>query len=277
GRGLSAGVYNTGPGIGGILVLAATNSIVVPATGHWRYSFLVYGVVALAATAVWWFLARDRPAATSPAREDASTIQQGEPSPSALETLKTLIRIRNMRIILPLAFAAFFLNHGLSHWLPTVFTDQGISAANAGLLATIPGAVGIPMLITVPYLISHGLRGRALVVLMAVSALATLGIATLGGPSLILVLVLSGMSRQTVMPILTLALMETPGVGRRHMGAAGGMFFTVAEIGGFTGPLFVGLLRDLTDTLTSGLVLLTAVSGALSLSALFIAEGRRER
>ncbi|MFQ5873669.1 MAG: CynX/NimT family MFS transporter [Dehalococcoidia bacterium] len=275
-RGLGTGIYNSGPGVGAILVLAATNSVVVPLTGHWRLSFLVYGVAALIATAIWWLLARDRPAADPPS-EASPAAPQVEAAPSAIETFKSLLHVGNVRIVLLLAFAAFFLSHGLTQWLPTVFIDQGISPSNAGLLAAVPRIVGIPALLILPYRLHHGLRGRALVVLMIVSAVATLGIATLGGPALVGSLVVSGVARQMVVPMLTLVLMETPGVGRRHIGAAGGMFFAVAEIGGFTGPLFVGLLRDLTNTLTSGLVLLVVVSGTLAITAFFITEGHRER
>ena len=69
------------------------------------------------------------------------------------------------------------------------------------------------------------------------------------------ILLVSGVSNTAALPVMTLVLMETPGVGRRHIGAAAGIFFTVAQVGGFTGPLFLGLLRDLTGTLTSGLVI----------------------
>jgi len=45
-----------------------------------------------------------------------------------------------------------------------------------------------------------------------------------------------------------LILMDTPEVGERHMGLAGGIFFCIAEIGGFTGPLVMGTLADLTGS-----------------------------
>ena len=276
GRGMGAGIYNAGPAIGGFLVLALTNSVVVPLTGHWRLSFVAYGAVALIATAVWWLLARDAPQG-NPARPAASYRTESEAEPSAIETFKLLLKTRNVQIVLLLAFASFFLNHGLTQWLPTVFTDRGMSDARAGYLAAIPMLVGIPGLLSIPYLLHHGLRGKGLVVLMMTSALAILGLFSLGGPALIGTLVVSGVSNTAIMPVMTLVLMETPGVGRRHIGAAAGIFFTFAEVGGFTGPLFLGLLRDLTDTLTSGLVMLAVVSGIASLAAFLIIEGRQER
>jgi MFS-type transporter involved in bile tolerance (Atg22 family) len=51
-----------------------------------------------------------------------------------------------------------------------------------------------------------------------------------------------------------LILMDTPEVSSRYMGAAGGMFFAVAEIGGFAGPLLMGALVDLTGGFNTGII-----------------------
>jgi cyanate permease len=52
--------------------------------------------------------------------------------------------------------------------------------------------------------------------------------------------------------------MDDPDVGSENMGIAGGMFFSFAEIGGFTGPLLTGLLVDATGTFVSGAACLAA-------------------
>ena len=67
---------------------------------------------------------------------------------------------------------------------------------------------------------------------MLTSALTVLGLFSLDGPALIGVLVVTGLSTAPALPVMTLVLMETPGVGRRHIGAAAGIFFTVAQVGG---------------------------------------------
>ena len=47
-RGTAIGIYSTGPWIGGMVSLAATNSVVMPLTHHsWRMTFLWYGVMSL--------------------------------------------------------------------------------------------------------------------------------------------------------------------------------------------------------------------------------------
>jgi CP family cyanate transporter-like MFS transporter len=65
-------------------------------------------------------------------------------------------------------------------------------------------------------------------------------------------------SRGAMRPVLVLVLIETREVGSRNAGSAGGLFFSVAEIGGFLGPLTVGYLFDASGDFSAGLHLLTA-------------------
>ena len=146
---------------------------------------------------------------------------------------------------------------------PGIPTSIGIAARYPARASLIPRSVK-----TVG---SHWVRP------LLTSALAILGLFSLNGLALVGILVVSGVSNTAALPVMTLVLMETPGVGRRHIGAAAGLFFTVAQVGGFTGPLFLGLLRDLTGTLTSGLVMLTVVSGVVSMAAFLIIEKRQEQ
>ena len=56
------------------------------------------------------------------------------------------------------------------------------------------------------------------------------------------------------------------------MGAAAGLFFAAAEVGGFIGPLLLGFLRDATGSLGSGVFLLAAVTAAMVLLMPFVKE-----
>ena len=76
------------------------------------------------------------------------------------------------------------------------------------------------------------------------------------------------------MPVLTLILMETRGVGAVRMGAAGGLFFAAAEIGGFGGPFLLGIIRDTAGLLEPGVVFLAALSAVLVFSLPLIRERR---
>jgi hypothetical protein len=104
--------------------------------------------------------------------------------------------------------------------------------------------------------------------MLAVSAAATATIALGSGPVLLGALVVQGFVRNSVTPFLMLLMMESPAVGAAAMGAAGGLFFTVGEIGGFSGPSAMGLIFDLTGGFTLGLWALAAVLLAMAISCL---------
>ena len=97
------------------------------------------------------------------------------------------------------------------------------------------------------------------------AGIATLLIPQPPGPLLASGLILQGITRGSMMTIAILILVETPEVGARHAGAAGGLFFSAAEIGGVLGPLTVGYLADVTDGFGAALQLLTGICAALML------------
>jgi hypothetical protein len=65
------------------------------------------------------------------------------------------------------------------------------------------------------------------------------------------------------MAVAMLVLMDTREVGRHDVGAAGGLFFSSAEIGGVLGPIAVGTLHDWTGGFGGALHLLTVLCVAL--------------
>ena len=56
------------------------------------------------------------------------------------------------------------------------------------------------------------------------------------------------------------------------MGSAGGLYFCVAEIGGFTGPLAMGVWWLLTGTFATGAVFLAAAALAISLVTVLLRD-----
>jgi fucose permease len=81
-------------------------------------------------------------------------------------------------------------------------------------------------------------------------------------------LALFGVLIAPFVPILTLILMDSPEVGSDYMGAAGGLFFCVAEIGGVMGPLIMGAVVDLTGTFLAGTVFFALLCVAISVLTL---------
>ena len=84
-----------------------------------------------------------------------------------------------------------------------------------------------------------------------------------GTPALVVAMILQGIGRGSLIAVLILVLMETRGVDPRNTGAAVGLFFSAAEIGGVLGPLAIGAASDLTGGFDAGLWLLGAVSVAV--------------
>ena len=94
----------------------------------------------------------------------------------------------------------------------------------------------------------------------------------LSGVALLIGLATLGFISSPFMSLLLLILMDSHGVETRHMGSAGGMFFCVAEIGGFAGPFLMGILVDLTGSFMTGAVFLTILCIAIAALTCFLTD-----
>lgn len=248
GRGTAMGVYTTGSWVGGLAALALTNSLVMPLVDQsWRLAFVVYGTTAFGVALQWFLLARG----------DGSAEHQA--SVRIIEIFGQLIKIKNVRILLAMGLLSFAINHGFSSWLPRILENNGMSAAEAGWAAALAIATGIPSILILPSVVPQRLRGRIIAIFAVLTAIGLILVIKIAGLALYLVLAVLGFVNAPFMAVLLLVLMDTPGVETRHMGSAGGMFFCVAEIGGFTGPLIMGILVDVTGTFMAGAVFLAVL------------------
>jgi cyanate permease len=251
-RGTAVGIYTTGPRIGGVLALSLTNSVVMPLTGNdWRVTFVCYGVLTFGFGLLWWFLARD----TKPTIAEEGT--------GMMEVFKRLIRIRNVQIVLAMVLLAFATSHGFSDWLPNILEASGMSSTGAGFGASLPLVASIPAVIVIPRLIPSHLRGRFLAFFALLTIVTLLLVVSASGTLLLVGLTIFGIANSLVSPLLILILMDAPEVGSRYMGAAGGMFFCAGETGGFTGPLIMGTLVDITGSFLPGALFLVGLNLAI--------------
>jgi sugar phosphate permease len=239
-RGTAVALYTTAPSVGGLLALSLTNSIVMPMTGYsWRLTFVYYGLVTFAAAVVWFLLARDT-------RQYASGNRIGG------GVFGRLIRMRKVQLIVLMGLFNFITSHGMLNWLPNILETKGLPPTIAGYASSIPLAVGIPGVLLIPRLIPPARRQSVIALLATIALPSALLIIMASGGLFILGLVMFGVSVSTIMPLLVLILMDDPDIGAKYMGSAGGLFFCVAEVGGFTGPLIVGALVDMTGTFLAG-------------------------
>ncbi|MBW2092772.1 MAG: MFS transporter [Deltaproteobacteria bacterium] len=252
-RSTAVGIYMVGPGIGGFLALALTNSLVMPLTGYsWRLTFVCYGVLAMVIGVFWWLLAQDTQAV------------QAEGKINFGEVFGSLIKVRNVQILLVMALFSFAIGHGFSSWLPKILEIRGLSASDAGFTASISFVTSIPAVLLVPRLVPSRLRGRIIALFALWTLINIFVIVNTSGVFLIAGLLLLGVSASCFMPLMILILMDSPEIDTQYMGSAGGIFFCVAEIGGFAGPFFMGVLVDATGTFLMGALFLGILCVAMS-------------
>ena len=239
-RGTAVGIYTTGPWIGGMFSLAATNSVVMPLTDYsWRLTFASYGLMTLLFAGLWWGLARE---AESASKTDRFRI---------LPMLADLFKIRAVRLILLSGLFSFGIMHGYFAWLPKILENAGMSPAKAGVASALPFLSSIPAALIFPRIVPSHLRSRAIGLLAFLAGFSIFWVVILQW-QVIAGLLLFGLSGPCLMPLLVLSLMDTPEVASNYLGSATGVFFCVAEVGGFLGPFMVGYLLDISGTFSSG-------------------------
>ena len=258
-RGFAMGVYITGPALGNMLALILTNSVLMPLTGgNWRQVLLIYAGFILA-TGIAWFLLGSHPINRVVERAG----RHRETIAGQMAVFATLLRLPSIQVILAMSIGAFFLHHALGNWLPEMLRTGGMAPDAAGMWAAVPTAIGIVGALMIPRLATPPRRFPILFGLTLCAGAGALMLLVAGTPALVVAMVLQGIGRGSLIAVLILVLMETRGVDPRNTGAAVGLFFSAAEIGGVLGPLAIGAASDLTGGFDAGLWLLGAVSVAV--------------
>ncbi len=268
-HGLAMGIYTTGPVVGGIVALSLTNSLVMPVLDHeWRAVLQLYAGITLAVALIWFAVGRNE------GRSDGGGVERQDAS--QLAVFARLLRLRVVQLTLLMGIGIFFFNHALNNWLPEILRAGGMDAVRAGHWAAIPTAVGIIGALTIPRLATGSRRLGIMVVLALCAGLATLLIPA-SGWVLALGLILQGIARGAMMAVALMILMGAREIGPRLMGAAGGLFFTAAEIGGVLGPLTVGWLAERSGGFAAPLWMLFGDCVILILLAVVAARRRSDK
>ncbi|MEM7190021.1 MAG: MFS transporter [Pseudomonadota bacterium] len=256
-RGMAMGVYMTGPALGGIVAFSTANAVLVPLTGSWRGAMYLLGGAVLACGVVWWLISRHPEARARDGKVG------GMSKAESLRAFAEIASLRTVQIVLLMAIGIFIINHGLNNWLPEILRAKGMTAVEAGYWASIPTLVGVIGALTIPRFATPERRVPIMLALFILALVATLLLQLLPGTGLVAGLMMQGIARSSMMTVAILLLMEAPGVPPERAGMAGGMFFTVAEVGGVLGPLSIGVVSDASGGFEAPLWMLTGVAVVL--------------
>jgi len=252
---LGTALYTTGLSLGA----AGSAAIAIPladALGGWRGTLLAFSLFALAAASAWTALSRP---SEIPHRHTPRL-------PFRSPTGWLLVAIFSLTEI------TFY---GINAWLPATFTEHGWSSSSAGNLLTVLNAVTVP--VSLMMALRGDRRGSRRSWLMSGAAVQLAGIlgvllAPSGGWAWAAVLgVANGLLFPSVM-MMPLDVADSPAdVGAMSALMLGGGFTLSA-----TGPVLLGLIRDLTTSFTLAMTVIAVITGLLLVIFLLIwQEGLR--
>lgn len=252
-RGIASGIYYTGVSSGTAFSLGATNSIILPFMGTWKNCFFLYGFVGLVITIIWIRFARSRPEYSSAERTGGNR--------KTWKTMVELLRHRNILLTVIVGSTTFITVHSLNNWLPKILESQMFTAVMAGYIAAIFSLFRILGSLIIPRLsYSIGSRKISVSVILIMTASSVFFIASAFETLLWLGIITIGFCMGALTPILLTILMDMPEVGSKYMGSAGGLFFSIGEVGGIIGPVLIGFLKDLTGSFFPGLFMLAFIA-----------------
>ena len=254
--GRPSAIYLIGASAGSALVFAVGRPVLGPWLGGWRPLFFWSGVVAVGYGLCWllvtWRVDIDgRMAAT-----DSFSLE------SVVNDLRLVLSHRELRLVVVIGTMYLLLHHGLQGWLPTVLESRGFSAAVAGQATSLLIGAYVIGVLVVPTLADRFTARR--LALMSCGTIAFLGVVGMivgGVGGAVVGILLAGFGIGGVSPLVRAIPPALEGIGARLTGTAVGFIFAVGEIGGFFGPMLIGVLHDVTGSFIPGLVMLSA--GAL--------------
>jgi len=250
-----------------LLSLAVAPVIANPLSGFilehstWRTMFVVEAAPALLWGFVWWWAIADGPREVSwlDPEEKARLIaalerEARESGPARGHWLATLWHPAVLLLAL-YNFMALMAEWGVNFWLPTVLKETGLSIGVVGVLAALPYALGIVMMIMVAR--SSDRRGERKWHMIAATAFSGMFLlcaqlsSAIGVYATVLCLCLAiGSFLGRFGPFWTLPTEVLPpavaGVGIGLINGAG-------NLGGTAGPWFFGVVRDATGSFTLAL------------------------
>jgi CP family cyanate transporter-like MFS transporter len=259
-RGFAMGIYFTGNATGGIVAVALTNSVFLPAIGgDWRDLMSGYALFIILVGVIWLGIS------AHPASRDMEAKLKAEDKRRSMDVFLELVRDPVVRLVLLMGLFILFYNHGMNHWLPDLLRSYGMTPSEAGYWAAIPTLFGMVASLSLPRMATPDKRFAILLGLFVCAAVATVMVWAASGPLLAAGLVLQGMCRGAMTSISILLLIESGDGNTSRVGAASGLYFSVGEVGGVLGPMSMGALAHATGDFDASLFMMFGVACLLML------------
>ncbi|MFB6312143.1 MAG: CynX/NimT family MFS transporter [Salinirussus sp.] len=268
--GSSTAVYQVGSQLGPVAAFGLSRSVLEPRLGGWEGVFLASGAIVLAFSAVWWIVtgiyARSSDTNWTAGDPDGTTALE-----SARRNIGTLVGHRDMLLLVVVGTAYLFLNHGLRGWLAVILEEAGLAAGLAGVLVSFMVVAEIGGTLTIPTISDRWNRRKAALALSGLLCLVgTAGLLILPGaiPLIVIILALVGAGIGGLSPMIKAIPADMDGVDPEMTATAVSLIYAVGEIGGFTGPIVIGGLRDLTGGFAAGLGVVIAAAAVAVVASL---------
>lgn len=251
-RNFAVAVYITGPMAGAMLGMSLATTVILPIVDSWREVMFIYGGIIMLAGIIWYILSRDRP------YEASKLFLHENDKPMSLSSL---LKIRNVRVVLVLSIAGLAIQHGVGiGWAPSILQHHaGMSLSEAGFWSGIAAGAGVVGTIIITTVAFTGIRRMIMAVLLLLTSVGLIGLSISADNLPVLSLMLIKFASSPMWPILTLILIDTDEIGHRNIGTAIGLAFAVAEIGGAGGPVLLGIIQDIQGSVIPGLMALSVL------------------
>ena len=228
--GLSNALLNVVWALGSMSATMFSADFFSPLLGGWRRVVFMYGVPCVLLGFIWIFTGKDRPAGAGPASVSSD-------SRSLLNSLKHVIKIREVWILGLITVTYWGSGIGLIGYLPTYLKDIGWIPSHADNTITVMS--GFAMLGTIPLVMLSdrlGSRKGVMIVSFIIMVLTVFALPFFEGPFVWVLIILTGFTRTGVAALFNVMVIEIKEVGSEYSGTAIGLVSALGMFGAFLAP-----------------------------------------
>lgn len=206
-----------------------------------------------------------RPTGTAPTAPEALSSATATPAERAATGLRGLFTGRYRRrtlVVGAIWFTGYFVNYGVTSWLPSIYKDAyGLALSDALLYSTVTSVAGLLGCLVVALTVDVLGRRRIFAICLGASAALLLTLAALGAGTPVQVLIWTSLSAVGFFGSNICLYLYTPELYPTRMRALGcSVGGAVNRLGVILGPILVGVVYAAGDSVTAVFVMLGAVA-----------------